>query len=103
MRATLEQTEDMLVVDRDDTPFIGVSGRQVAAIERGVELAVLGERGPYTIVTWGSRNGYVHTDHLVSPAEFRPAIDQDDIVAAPSRPSLNPFRLIPWMQQPAKA
>jgi hypothetical protein len=79
MLATLERTETVLVVDRDDTPFIGVSRRQVAAIERGAELAVLGERGPYTIVTWGSRNGYVPTDHLVGPAEFRPAIDQDEL------------------------
>ena len=104
MQATLKETANSLMVDRDDTPFIGVSGRQVASIERGVELTIHEERGPYTIVCWGNRNGYVPTDHLVSLADFNPSREEDDIAepAAPSKRSANPFRLLfPWTQREA--
>jgi hypothetical protein len=103
MLARLEETQEILVVDQEATPFIGVSGRQVDSIERGTELSILGERGPYTIVSWGGRNGYVPTDHLVSPSDFNAMTDQDDIEepAETSRPSFNPFRLLPFVQRAA--
>lgn len=107
MLATVEKTQNTVVVDVDDAPFIGVSGRQVASIERGTELTVLGEHGTYTIVRWGARNGYVPADQLVSLDEFNadPADVEEAVASAPTRRSgfsLNPFRIFsPRLQRAA--
>jgi hypothetical protein len=105
MTVSMAQTENLLVVDRGDAPFIGVSGRQMASLDRGEEMTLLGERGPYTIVCWKGRNGYVPTEHLVSFAEFSdqdPAAEDTSAVEVSERSSRNPLRfLFPWTQRAA--
>jgi hypothetical protein len=95
MLTTVEK-QDALLVDLDEAPFIGISGRQMASLDRGTEVAVLGERGPYTIVCWEGRNGYVPSEYLVSPGEFVDQADGADesteTCEGRSKPSLNPFR-----------
>ena len=96
MLAPVGKTHDLLIVDRDDTPFMGVSGRQVASLKRGTEIIVIGERGPYTIVCWDSRNGYVPSDSLVSPdafsTEFEAPYEATSVQV--SKPRLNLLRFL---------
>jgi hypothetical protein len=66
----LSTRPEKMVVGSKEAPFIGVSGRQIAIIEYGTEVAKLGEHGPYSIIHWSGRDGYVLGDLLVRPEDF---------------------------------
>ena len=53
-----------LLVKTPVTELIGISGRAIGVLEREARVLVHGELGPYTVVTYEGRNGYVLTDHL---------------------------------------
>jgi hypothetical protein len=53
-----------LVVRAVSAELIGVSGRPVGVLQRESEVKVHGELGPYTIVNYEGRNGYVLTECL---------------------------------------
>ena len=96
MLASVEK-QDRLFVGHDDTPFLGVSGRQVATIDRGTEIVFLDEQGPYTIVCWEGRNGYVPTDCLVTLDDLHDdaaGVHEAEARDERSKPSLNPFRFL---------
>jgi hypothetical protein len=63
-------TDDVLVVQREGAPLIGISGHQLAALPISAKVWTHGERGPYKIVAWRGRTGYVLSDYLCSEREL---------------------------------
>ena len=68
---------DSLFVSAPATELIGISGRAVGVLDREAKVQVHGERGPYTIVTYEGRNGYVLTAHLTSRTSLENALTPD--------------------------
>jgi hypothetical protein len=57
-----------LIVRESGTPLIGISGRPIGLLDRSDEVVVHDEVGPYTVVSFDGRNGYVLTEALQSQA-----------------------------------
>ena len=55
---------DMLLIHQDGAALIGISGREVASVPGLAEVTLMAERGPYAVVSWRGRIGYVLTDCL---------------------------------------
>lgn len=104
MLTALDKRQMTMVVGSAGAPFIGISGRQMATVECGTELITLGEHGPYTIVHWDGRNGYVQTDLLVTPEAFQPGdvnTDDGDTDSKEDTTRSKRFRFFPWRQRAA--
>jgi hypothetical protein len=100
---TLRTNQDTMVVATLEAPFIGVSGRQMAVAEYGTEVTKLGERGPYTIVHWNGRDGYLLTEQLLSDVEFESTVAAAEAAAvAELKAPARRFRFgFPWLQRVA--
>ena len=59
------RSRDALVVSPGGAALIGLSGHEVASIPGSSDVRAQGEWGPYTVVAYEGRNGYVLTDRLV--------------------------------------
>lgn len=66
-------TDDVLVVQREGAPLIGISGHELAALPLSAKVWTHGERGPYKIVAWRGRTGYVLGDYLCPEREVEEA------------------------------
>ena len=66
------------MVAPDGAALIGISGHAVASIPGASEVNSQGERGPYTVVAYEGRNGYVLTDKLV-PREQMMAVSSEAV------------------------
>ena len=64
---------DALVVCPDGAELLGISGREVAWLPGASDVKAQGEWGPYTVVTYDGRNGYVLTDSLMRREELMAA------------------------------
>lgn len=98
MVAVLPPGHGKLVVGSESASLIGVSGRPVATIQRGEAVVTYGERGPYTIVNWEGRNGFVLSSDLVTAAEFDAAPEDAAADAAEQATAIGPRRS--WFQLP---
>jgi hypothetical protein len=56
-----------LTVKDASAPLLGISGHVIGSLERAHQVLVHGELGPYTIVSYEGRNGYVLTESLHDP------------------------------------
>jgi hypothetical protein len=57
-----------LIVRESGTPMIGISGHAVALLGKTAQVLVHAEVGPYTVVSYEGRNGYVLSESLSAPA-----------------------------------
>ena len=71
-------SDEVLVVRRDGVPLLGISGYTLETLPGAAEVACHGQRGPYTIIAWRGRMGFVLTDELRDPSE--PALEMNDVI-----------------------
>ena len=75
-------SKDLLVVKRDGASLVGISGHQVATLSANEEVRSQGERGPYTIVSWQGRMGFVLSDDLSEYAALLPQSEPVGVATA---------------------
>ena len=60
----------------DGAVLLGISGHQVASILGCTEIEPLGEQGPYTVVAYKGRNGFVLTESLMRREDLEAASNE---------------------------
>jgi hypothetical protein len=64
----LSNHDDTLFVKAPTADLFGISGRSVGILERNSQVLVHGEIGPYKVVSYEGRNGYVLSEFLAPHA-----------------------------------
>jgi hypothetical protein len=94
---TSSREAERLLVGRDDTPLLGVSGHCLATLHLGDEVTKIGEYGAYAIVQCLHHQGYIETSLLAKPGEL-PEPDE----GLPDDTSVQSRRLgslLPWRRR----